>query len=301
MQTAASTSETAVIARPWEARRREGLRAKAVDADEDRPGREHDARDVEGRLAALGLFGREYEQGLDHGRDPTRRRPWQASRSRRDRLRSGSPSPRPGRGSGCRDRGGRRGAAAAVSSVMNESWAIGRPGHSLIGTRVRLFSSSVSVPFQPGSQKPAVAWTIRPEAPERRLALDAGDDVVRQLDPFLGAPEAELAGVDDERLVLVDDHLLGEVARRVAQVDRGHAVVVEHAERVAEAQVDAGRLDHRLVPRVDADPALLDERADRAVGEDGGRRHRPKSRTEGRRSASANTASARNHRTNSGR
>ena len=103
--------ETAVIARPWRGGRREGLRAKAVDADEDRPGGEHDARDVEGRLAALGLFGGEYEQGLDHGRDPTRRRPWQAARSRRDRLRSGSPSPRPGRGSGCRGRGGRRGAA----------------------------------------------------------------------------------------------------------------------------------------------------------------------------------------------
>ena len=165
---------------------------------------------------------------------------------------------------------------------MNESWAIGRPGHSLIGTRVRLLSSSVSVPFQPGSQKPAVAWTISPRRPSERLALDAGDDVVRQLDPFLGAPEAELAGVDDERLVLVDDHLLGEVARRVAQVDRGHAVVVEDAERVAEPQVDAGRLDHRLVPRVDADPALLDERADGAVGEDGGRLIARKSRTEGR-------------------
>ena len=42
----------------------------------------------------------------------------------------------------------------------------------------------------------------QPEPPERGLALDPRDDVVRQLDPLLGAPEAELAGVDDERLVL---------------------------------------------------------------------------------------------------
>jgi hypothetical protein len=85
---------------------------------------------------------------------------------------------------------------------MNDSCAIGSPAHSLIGTRVRLFSSSVSVPCQPGSQKPAVAWTIRPEAAERGLALDPRDDVVGQLDVLERRAEAELARVDHERLVI---------------------------------------------------------------------------------------------------
>src|SRR3712207_2210304 len=42
------------------------------------------------------------------------------------------------------------------------------------------------------------------QAPDRALALDARDDVVRQLDPLLRAPEDELARVDDERLPVVD-------------------------------------------------------------------------------------------------
>src|SRR5829696_1919044 len=48
---------------------------------------------------------------------------------------------------------------------MNESWAMNIPGHSLIGMRVRLLSSRVRAPFQPGSTKPAVAWTMSPRRP----------------------------------------------------------------------------------------------------------------------------------------
>ena len=159
---------------------------------------------------------------------------------------------------------------------MNDSCAIGRPGYSLIGTRVRLFSSSVSVPFQPGSQKPAVAWTISPRRPERALALDPRDDVVGQLDPLERPAEAELAGVDHERLVRGDDDLLGQVLGRIAQVDRRRAVVVEDAERIAEAQVDARGLHEPGIPRVDPIRPSCDELEDRAVGQDrGGAAHGP--------------------------
>src|SRR4051794_16725678 len=75
--------------------------------------------------------------------------------------------------------------------------------------------------------------------------------------------------MDDERLVLLDDHLLGEVVGRLGEVDRRDAVVVEDAERGPEAQVDARGLDHAVIPRIDADAALLDEAADRPVGEHG--------------------------------
>ena len=96
----------------------------------------------------------------------------------------------------------------------------------------------------------------QPEAADARLALDAGDDVVGQLDPLERAPEAELARVDHERLVVADHDLLGEARGRLAQVDRRGAVVVEHAERVAEAQVDARRLDQARIPGLDPDPAV---------------------------------------------
>src|SRR2546421_676466 len=48
---------------------------------------------------------------------------------------------------------------------MKLSWQIARPGQSLIGTRVRLVISRVSVPAKPGSTKPAVAWTMSPRRP----------------------------------------------------------------------------------------------------------------------------------------
>jgi hypothetical protein len=107
------------------------------------------------------------------------------------------------------------------------------------------------------------------ESSERRLALDPGDDVVGQLDVLERPAEAELARVDDERLAVGDVDLLGQVRRRVAQVDRRRPVIVEDAERTAEPEVDASRLDQRRVPRLDPDPAVADQAEDRPVGENG--------------------------------
>ena len=44
----------------------------------------------------------------------------------------------------------------------------------------------------------------QPEPAQRALALEPGDEVVRQLDPFERLAEHELAGVEDERLVVRD-------------------------------------------------------------------------------------------------
>ena len=99
-----------------------------------------------------------------------------------------------------RARDGRRGARPARSSVMNDSWAIGLPGQSTIGTRVRLVISRVSVPRQPGSTKPAVAWTMSPRRPSEllpsmRATRSSGSSTHSSV-----RPRHELAGVDDERL-----------------------------------------------------------------------------------------------------
>jgi hypothetical protein len=105
------------------------------------------------------------------------------------------------------------------------------------------------------------------QAAQAGLALDAGDHVVRQLDPFDGRAEHELAGMDHERGVVVDLDVLGHPRRRLGQVDRRQAVVVEDAKGRAELQIDARGLDHRRIPRLDLDPFLLDQTADRAVRE----------------------------------
>ena len=128
------------------------------------------------------------------------------------------------------------------------------------------------MPLKPGSTKPAVAWTISPSRPRLDLPSIRATTSSGISTYSLRAAERELAGVDHERLVALDHDLLGEVRRRVAQVDRRGAVVVEHAERVAQPQVDRRGLDERGVPGVDHDAALRDEAADRAVGEDGGGR-----------------------------
>src|SRR3954449_8185840 len=52
---------------------------------------------------------------------------------------------------------------------MNDSWATDSPGRRSIATELKLATSSVSVPFQPGSQKPAVACTTSPRRPSELL------------------------------------------------------------------------------------------------------------------------------------
>ena len=152
---------------------------------------------------------------------------------------------------------------------MNDSWAIGLPGQRTIGTRVRFGDLERQRPAEAGVDEAGRGVHDQAQPAEARLALDAGDDVVRQLDPLDGRAEHELARVDDEAGVVVDLDVLGDARRRVGQVDRGQPVVVEDPEGGAELQIHAGGLHHGRIPGPDLDPLLLDEAADRAVGQDG--------------------------------
>ena len=108
----------------------------------------------------------------------------------------------------------------------------------------------------------------RLDLPSMRATTSSGSSTYSSVRPRTNSP----GWMTNESLV-ADLHELGEVLRRVGQVDGRDAVVVEDAERAAQAQVDAGRLDHGLVPRLDAHAALGHQAADRPVGEDGGRGH----------------------------
>ena len=92
----------------------------------------------------------------------------------------------------------------------------------------------------------------RPSRPRRALALEPGDEVVRQLDPLQGLPQDELARVQDERLVVGDAHQLGQVGLRRAHVDVRVAVVAEDPERSIEVEVHRRRLQVDRVVRLDA-------------------------------------------------
>ena len=88
-------------------------------------------------------------------------------------------------------------------------------------------------------------------------------------------PQHELARMQDERLVALYRHKLGEVLHRLLDVDEGVARVAKDAEGVADADVDAARLHHRVVERIDHDPAGGNLLADRPVGQ-----HHPRDCTE---------------------
>ena len=108
----------------------------------------------------------------------------------------------------------------------------------------------------------------QPEPAERALALEPRDEVVRQRDALERRAEHELAGVQDERLVAVDLDELGQLLLLLLDVDVRVARVAEDAEEAVDAHVEARRLHQRRVVRVDADPALVEQSPDRAVGED---------------------------------
>ena len=123
-----------------------------------------------------------------------------------------------------------------------------------------------------GSLAGRLEWIRSPRRPKAALPLQPRDEVVGEGDAFEGAAEHELAGMEDERAVLLHLDELGEVLLRLLRVDVRRRVVAEDAEQRVAVEVDRGRLDRVLVERVDDDAPGGELLADGAVGEDHGRR-----------------------------
>ena len=109
------------------------------------------------------------------------------------------------------------------------------------------------------------------EAAEARLPLQPGDEIVRKHDSLERRSEHEFARVQDERSLIVDLDELRQVLLRFPDIDVGVPRVVEDAEEPIDADVDARRLEQRIVVGVDEDPTLVQQSRDRPVGEDHGR------------------------------
>jgi hypothetical protein len=93
---------------------------------------------------------------------------------------------------------------------------------------------------------------------QRALSFDPADDVVRKGHVLQGAPQDELPGVKDERLIGLHLCHLGQVIHRLAHVDVRVAGVVEHAEIAVHPEVDAGGLHHVRLEGIDDQAAGLD-------------------------------------------
>jgi len=106
---------------------------------------------------------------------------------------------------------------------------------------------------------------------QRRPALDVGDEVVGNLDAFVGRPQHEVAGVEDVLAALLDfgqfDVLVDLVL--AGGVDTRDVGVLELQELPAKPQVDAGglNLDVGVVERFDDEVARFEATQDIRIGE----------------------------------
>ena len=124
--------------------------------------------------------------------------------------------------------------------------------------------------------EPRGAVDQQAEAPEARLALQAGDEIVGQRDALERGAEDELTRMEDERLPFRDLDELGQILLGLLRVDEGRGVVAEDAEVAVDVEVDGAGLHRAVGQWVDDDAARGQLVADRAVRQDhGGAAYRP--------------------------
>ena len=111
---------------------------------------------------------------------------------------------------------------------------------------------------EPGVDEAGGGVGQQTEPAQGGLALEPRGKVVGHRHDLEGRAQHELAGVQDERLVALDLDQASEVGLVLGRVDEGVLVVVEQPEELVEAHVDARRLDHRLVIRLEAHAPTVD-------------------------------------------
>src|SRR5205823_13023159 len=101
-----------------------------------------------------------------------------------------------------------------------------------------------------------------PGPAQRALSFEPRYEIVGKLNALELRAEHELAGVEDERSLVVDLDELRQLLLRLLDVDERVARVVEDAEEAVDAHVDAGRLQQRLIIGLDLDPPFLEQPPD---------------------------------------
>ena len=125
------------------------------------------------------------------------------------------------------------------------------PGIQLDRQRRHVRKLQRHVTRKPRIDEPCGGVGEQAEAAERGLALKPAGDVVGQGDYLVGGTEHKLTGMQDEWLITLGLDQAGEVGLLDARVDVGVSVVLKDAEPAVKADVDARRLDHRLVEGLD--------------------------------------------------
>ena len=108
---------------------------------------------------------------------------------------------------------------------------------------------------------------LQAEASKRAFALEARDDVVTQGDALERGAEHKLARVQNERPAVGDLDQLGQFGLLLFDVDVAVATVAKDAEATIASYVDAGRLNQRLVERIERNAPCRNRGADSTVRE----------------------------------
>lgn len=117
-----------------------------------------------------------------------------------------------------------------------------------------------------GVDEPGSGVREQAEPAQGGLALETTGDVVGERDHLVGGTKHELTRMQDERLVALGLDQPREVGLLDAGIDVRVAVILEDPEPAVEPHVEARWLDHGLVVRLEADPALGEFGLDVAVG-----------------------------------
>ena len=116
--------------------------------------------------------------------------------------------------------------------------------------------------------KPAVEWISSPsrprlDLPSRRATMSSARPTTSSVEPRTNSPGCSMNGWSGCRL-----DRSGQVRLIRLGIDVGVAMVLEHSERRITLEVDARRLNHRRVVRVDRDATGFDGLFDGSIRED---------------------------------
>ena len=144
-----------------------------------------------------------------------------------------------------------------------------------MGNLVTLLSSRVRWPCQPGSTKPAVAWTCRPSRASELLPSSRATKIVGQRDRLERVGQQDLERMHGERFAVGHLVRLHQLVDRLFHVDVRPVGIAEQEQLVTQVQVDAGRLDALPLQRLDGDAPRLDLAQNVAVAQDHARAPSP--------------------------
>ena len=112
------------------------------------------------------------------------------------------------------------------------------------------------VPFPSRVHKPGCRVNDQPDSTERAFAFNPGYQVLGEFDVLSGTTQDKIARMQNERLVLGNLDQIAEGFQAFLYINIGSLVVAKNQDFPIKMQVNTGRLNIRIVLRMDYDSPL---------------------------------------------